>query len=139
MRRFFLPLPLWQNNGIALIRISVGGFLIYHGCEMFDTPAMNEYFKWDMFKDSSLARVSVYGGKVAELLSGILLVLGLFTRIACLISIFTLCYIAFFVGHGKIWYEDQYPFLFVVIGFVFIFTGPGSLSLDNVIFKKQND
>ena len=138
MKRFFSPLPLWQNNGIALIRISVGGFLIYHGCEMFDTPAMNEYFKWNMFKDS-VARVSVYGGKAAELLSGILFVLGLFTRIACIIAICTLGYIAFFVGHGKIWYEDQYPFLFVVIGFVFIFTGPGSLSLDNVIFKKQND
>ena len=139
MKRFFSPLPLWQNNGLAVIRIIVGGFLIYHGCEMFDTPVMNEYFKWDMFKDSSMATVSVYGGKVAELLSGILLVLGLFTRLACIILICTLGYIAFFVGHGKIWYEDQYPFLFVVIGVIFIFTGPGSFSLDNVIFKTKND
>lgn len=139
MKRFFSPLPLWQNNGLAVIRIIVGGFLIYHGCEMFDTPVMNEYFKWDMFKDSSMATVSVYGGKVAELLSGILLVLGLFTRLACIILICTLGYIAFFVGHGKIWYEDQYPFLFVVIGVMFIFTGPGSFSLDNVIFKTKND
>ena len=106
---------------------------------MFDTPVMNEYFKWDMFKDSRLARTLVYGGKGAELLSGVLLVLGLFTRLACIILICTLGYIAFFVGHGKIWYEDQYPFLFVVIGFIFIFTGPGSFSLDNVIFKNKND
>jgi len=139
MKRLFSPLPLWQSNGIALMRIVVGGFLIYHGFEMFDTPAMNEYFKWDMFRGSSLAKFSVYGGKVAELLSGILLVLGLLTRIACIIVICTLSYIAFFVGNGKIWYEDQYPFLFVVIGFVFIFTGPGSFSLDNVIFKNKND
>jgi putative oxidoreductase len=139
MKSFFSPAPLWQNNGLGLIRIITGGFLIYHGYEMFDTPVMNEYFKWDMFKDSSLARILVYGGKVAELLSGILLVLGLFTRVACIILIFTLGYIAFFVGHGKIWYEDQYPFLFVVIGFIFIFTGPGAFSLDNVIFKNKND
>jgi putative oxidoreductase len=139
MKRFFSPAPLWQSNGLALIRIGVGGFLIYHGCEMFDTPVMNEYFKWDMFKDSSLARISVYGGKVAELLSGIMLVLGLFTRIACIILICTLGYIAFFVGHGKIWYEDQYPFLFVVIGLIFIFTGPGAFCLDNVIFKNKSD
>ena len=137
MKRFFSPLPLGQNNGLGIIRIIVGAFLIYHGCEMFDTPAMNEYFKWDMFKDSSMARISVYGGKVAELLSGILLLLGLFTRLACIILICTLGYIAFFVGHGKIWYEDQYPFLFVVIGFIFIFTGPGSFSVDNVIFKNK--
>jgi len=139
MKRFFSPLPLWRGNGLALVRIIVGSFLIYHGCEMFDTPAMNEYFKWDMFKDSSLAKLLVYGGKVAELLTGVLLVLGLLTRIACIILICTLGYIAFFVGHGKIWYEDQYPFLFVVIGFIFFFTGPGSFSLDSVIFKNKSD
>jgi putative oxidoreductase len=139
MKQFFSPSPLWRGNGLAFIRIVIGSFLIYHGWEMFDTPAMNEYFKWDMFKDSSLAKFFVYGGKVAELLSGILLVFGLFTRIACIILICTLGYIAFFVGHGKIWYEDQYPFLFVVIGFIFFFTGPGSFSLDSVIFKNKSD
>jgi putative oxidoreductase len=97
---------------------------------------MNEYFKWELFKDSGPAKIFVYGGKVSELVSGILLLLGLFTRIACGMVICTLAYIAFFVGHGKIWYDDQYPFLFVMIGFIFIFTGPGSFSLDSVIFKK---
>ena len=77
--------------------------------------------------------------RLLSYLSGVLFVLGLFTRIACIILICTLGYIAFFVGHGKIWYEDQYPFLFVVIGFIFFFTGPGSFSLDSVIFKNKND
>jgi putative oxidoreductase len=139
MKRFFSPLPLWRGKGLASVRIIVGGFLIYQGWEMFDTPVMNEYFKWDIFKDSSFAKLFVYGGKVAELLSGVLLVLGLFTRIACIILICTLGYVAFFVGHGKIWYEDQYPFLFVVIGLIFFFTGPGSFSLDSVIFKNKID
>ena len=137
MNRFFSPSPLWQSNGLAFIRILIGISLIYHGWEIFNTRAMNEYFKWDMFKDSSLAKTFVYAGKVSELISGILLLLGLFTRIACVIVICTMAYIAFFVGHGKIWYEDQYPFLFVIIGFIFIFTGPGSFSLDNVIFKSK--
>src|ERR1051325_8698194 len=137
MNRFFSPSPLWQNNGLGLIRILIGISLIYHGWEIFNTKAMNEYFTWDMFKDSSLAKIFVYAGKVSELISGILLLLGLFTRIACIIIICTMAYIAFLVGHGKIWYEDQYPFLFVIIGFIFIFTGPGSFSLDNVIFKSK--
>ena len=137
MNRFFSPSPLWQNNGLGLIRILIGISLIYHGWEIFNTKAMNEYFTWDMFKDSSLAKIFVYAGKVSELISGILLLLGLFTRIACIIIICTMAYIAFLVGHGKRWYEDQYPFLFVIIGFIFIFTGPGSFSLDNVIFKSK--
>lgn len=136
MNNFLSPLPFWQNNGIALIRIIIGGFLIYHGWEIFNVRIMQEYMKWDMFKDSTPAKIFVYAGKVAELLSGLFLLLGLFTRVACIMVIGTMAYIAFFVGNGKIWYEDQYPFLFVIIGFIFIFTGPGSLSLDAKIFKK---
>jgi putative oxidoreductase len=136
MNKFFSPLPLWQNNGIAIIRMLIGVSLIYHGCEIFDTAAMNEYLKWDMFKNSSFSKFMVYGGKASELLSGVLLLIGFFTRLACTILICTMVYIAFVVGNGKIWYEDQYPFLFAIIGFIFIFTGPGSFSVDNVVFKK---
>lgn len=137
MNAFFSPLPLWQNNGLALIRIIVGGFLIYHGCEMFDTAVMNGYLEWDIFK-GSMAKIYVYGGKVSELICGLLLITGLLTRFACIMLIGTMAFIAFFVGHGKIWYEDQYPFLFVLIGFMFIFTGPGALSLDRMLFNNKN-
>lgn len=79
----------------------------------------------------------VYIGKAAELVGGILLSLGLFTRIACVILIIVMSYIAFFVGHGKIWYEDQHPFLFVLLAFIFFFTGPGNFSLDKLIFNNK--
>ena len=137
MNSFFYPSSVWQNNGIALIRMIIGISLIYHGWETFNSAVMSEYLKWDMFKDSKAAKILVYAGKIAELTSGVLLLLGLFTRVACIILICTMAYIAFFVGHGKIWYEDQYPFLFVIIGFIFIFTGPGALSLDRLIFKNK--
>ena len=73
----------------------------------------------------------MYGGKGAELVGGIFLLLGWFTRVAAIILVLTMAYIAFFIGHGKIWYEDQHPFLFILLGFVFIFCGPGSPALDN--------
>jgi putative oxidoreductase len=137
MSMFFSPSPIWQNNGLALIRIIIGGFLIYHGWEIFNGTIMNEYLKWDMFKDSSLQKLLVYAGKASELVCGILLLIGLFTRVACIILICTMAYIAFFVGHGKIWYDDQYPFLFVILGFIFIFTGPGAFCLDRLIFTSK--
>ena len=135
MNTFFSSSPVQQNKGLAFIRILIGASLVYHGCEMFDTAAMNEYLKWDMFKNS-LGKTLIYGGKAAELLSGILLVLGLLTRLACVIVICTMVYITFFIGHGRIWYEDQYPFLFALFGLVFIFTGPGAASVDRLLFKK---
>ena len=97
---------------------------------------MNEYIAWDVFKSSSSPSFMVYLGKTTELVAGFLLVIGLFTRITSIIIIGTFIYIPFFVGHGKIWYEDQYPFLFALFGFVFFFTGPGKWSIDYLLFDK---
>ncbi|TMI71393.1 MAG: DoxX family protein [Bacteroidetes bacterium] len=135
MNRFLSSQPLVQDFGLGLVRIFIGAFLIYHGREVFDTVAMNKYLEWDMFKNSS-GKTMVYAGKASEFISGILLVLGLFTRIAALLVIGTLGYISFFLGNGEIWMDAQHPFLFVLFGVVFLFVGGGKLSLDNLIFKK---
>ncbi|HLK28264.1 MAG TPA: DoxX family protein [Puia sp.] len=137
MNKFLSPNSWMQNNGIAIIRILVGIFLIYHGSEIFDAAKMKEYATWDMFKKNSSLSFMPYLGKASELIAGLLLTIGLFTRVACILVIGTLGYIAFFVGNGKIWYEDQYPFLFVVLALVFIFTGPGNFSADKILFNKK--
>jgi len=137
MKRFFSSSPIWQSNGLALIRLVVAFFLMYHGYEIFNEKIMNGYLQWDLFKNSSSAKTMVYIGKATELIGGILLFLGLFTRVACLILFITMSYIAFFVGHGKVWYEDQHPFLLVLFAVTFFFTGPGNFSLDKLIFKKS--
>lgn len=110
--------------------------MIYHGWEVFNTETMNGYLQWDQFKNSS-GKFFVYAGKASELIAGIFLVAGLFTRIAAIVLIATLGYISFFIGHGKIWYDDQHPFLFVLLGFVILVTGGGKYSLDNIVFGKR--
>ena len=128
---------MWQSCGIAAIRIITGIFLIYHGSEVFQADKMKEYAAWDMFKISENPMLMPYIGKGAELLAGILLTLGLLTRVACVIVVGTMLYIAFIIGHGKIWYDDQYPFLFALLACLFFFTGPGGLSLDRTLFDKK--
>ncbi len=137
VKAVFSPEPLWRDSGLAFIRIIVGGFMIFHGWEIFDEAKMKEYLVWDSFKGFSSPAFMVYLGKGAELVAGIFLTIGLFTRLASVVLIFTMAYIAFFVGHGKVWYEDQHPFLFVLLGLVFFFTGPGKLSADQFFFKKK--
>ncbi|HSZ84466.1 MAG TPA: DoxX family protein [Puia sp.] len=134
MNNFFSPKSLMQSNGIACVRIIVGIFLIYHGREVFDAEKMKEYATWEMFKHSSSPTFIPYLGKASEFISGLLLAAGLFTRIACLIIIGTMLYISFIIGSGKIWMDDQYPFLFAILALVFIFTGPGNFSIDKIIF-----
>jgi putative oxidoreductase len=138
MERIFSSSPLWQENGLFLIRIIVGIFMIYHGWEVFDAVKMNEYMGRDSFTAFSSPALIVYTGKAAELVAGFLLVFGFLTRIASLVLILTMLYISFFVGHGEIWYGDQHPFLFVLLGLVFFFTGGGRYSLDGIVFNKKN-
>lgn len=78
-----------------------------------------------------------YLGKGAELVGGVMLIVGWWTRLAALIVIFTMAYIAFFIGNGIIWYNDQHPFMFVLLGLVFIFTGPGRYSMDALLETKK--
>jgi putative oxidoreductase len=137
MNKLFSTNPILPMSGLTVIRIIIGCFLVYHGWEVFDKNKMNEYTAWDIFKDSSSPSFMVYMGKSAELVAGVLLATGLFTRIASIIIIGTFIYIPFFVGNGKIWYEDQYPFLFALFGFVFFFAGPGKWSIDHLLFDKN--
>lgn len=141
MNAFFSPQPYAQQNGIAFLRVLVGLMLVYHGWEVFDKTTMDGYAKWDSFRSFFSPALLPYAGKAGELLAGILLTAGLFTRLACLLIIAIFVYITFFVGHGKFWYEDQHPFMFVVAGLIFLFTGPGNFCMDNLIChrsKKQN-
>lgn len=137
MNKFLSPKPIALQSGIAFVRIITALFMIYHGWEVFDAAKMKEYSEWELFKNSSSPLMMVYIGKSAELIAGIMLLLGFLTRIAAIILIFTMSYITFFIGNGKIWYGDQHPFLFVLLGFLFLFAGPGKYSIDNLLFKKS--
>jgi len=136
MNNFFSSSPLWQTTGLTLIRCVLGAFLIYHGCEIFSESKINGYLEWDVFKGSN-GKLLVMAGKASELIAGIFFVLGFLTRVASLFTVGTMIYITFFLGHGKIWYEDQYPFLFILLALVFFFTGAGRISLDNLLFKNK--
>lgn len=138
MKKFFSTEPLWYNEGLFVVRLVLGFFMAYHGWEVFDKNLMDEYAKWDQFKGGPSPVFMVYLGKYAELVAGVLLILGWLTRLAAITVIVTMAYIAFFVGKGVIWYGDQHPFMFVLLGLVFLFTGPGCYSLDAARELKKN-
>jgi len=138
MNRLLSPLPINIKTTIALLRIIIGAMMMYHGWEVFNPTQIKEYAQWDMFKNSSSPLLMPYIGKSAELLSGILLFFGLFTKIGALILILTMSYVSFKVGKGVIWYGDQHPFMFVLFGILFFFVGPGKWSIDRLIFKPKS-
>lgn len=139
LNKYLAPYPLWQNNGLVILRILTGLLMAYHGWEVFDNQKMSEYAKWDVIKSMPSPLFMVYLGKGLELASGILLALGLFTRLAALFMAITMLFICFKVGNGKFYYEDQHPFIFAMLAMVFFLTGPVKWSIDQLIFAPRNN
>ncbi|MDO9375988.1 MAG: DoxX family protein [Ferruginibacter sp.] len=129
----------WQLQGLAILRIITGLLMAYHGLEVFDPGKMTEYAKWEVLQTLPSPLLMVYFGKGIELVTGVLLTIGLLTRTVALIMAINMFVICFRVGTGKFYYEDQHPFLFGLLGLVFFFTGPVCWSLDQVIFKKARN
>lgn len=123
-----------KQKSLAIVRIITGLLMIFHGFEVFDAKLLADYAQWDMFKNLSFGLIMVYIGKGSELIAGILLMIGFWTRIASIILIITMTYILFFIGNGKFWYEDQHPFLFILLGFIYLFNGAGVWGIDRKEF-----
>lgn len=123
-------------RGMAVLRIITGLLMIYHGAEVFSKETMDMYRGWDSVKALPLGNIIVYAGKAGELVTGIFLTLGLFTRWAALSMAAIMFFISFFIGSGKFWYEDQHPFLFGMMALVFAVFGPGAWALENKIKRK---
>lgn len=137
VNRLLSPLPLWRDNGLAILRIITGVFMIYHGLEIFDRTKMLPYMEWNVIKSLPAPETLVYIGKGLEFVTGICFVLGLFTRLAAVFMATDMLFICFKIGNGKFYYEDQHPFLFAMIAMVFFFTGPVKWSFDIRWFGKK--
>ncbi|HSK12115.1 MAG TPA: DoxX family protein, partial [Phnomibacter sp.] len=103
-----------SDMGMALLRILTGILFMFHGLELFDNAVMEKYLSWDSIRALPLSTVMVYLGKAMELAAGILLTMGLFTRVGAVLGIMVMLFICFYVGNGRFWYEDQHPFLFAM-------------------------
>lgn len=137
MNKLFSSSPLWQSNGLFLLRIITGLLMTYHGWEIVTPATMQEYLKWDVIKSLPSPETMIYLGKGVELITGICLTLGIFTRIAALLMAINMLFICFKIGNGKFYYEDQHPFLFAMLAMVFFFTGPVKWSIDFLLVKSK--
>ena len=126
-----------KNTGMGLIRIITGLLLAYHGLEVFKPDIMDSYLLWDTIKALPFSKVMLYLGKGIELVAGILLALGLFTRISAAFGAIVMLFICFYIGNGRFWYEDQHPYLFAMLCTVFLVFGSGGFALDKIIRNKK--
>jgi putative oxidoreductase len=128
--------PLFLSAGFAFIRIVSGALMIYHGLEVFNGDKMSGYGNWLRDLRFPVPVAMAWLGKGSELVGGILLAVGLFTRTAALLLTITMLVVCFGLGNGRIFTDDQHPFLFALLTAIFFFTGGGKWSIDHLIFGR---
>lgn len=71
----------------------------------------------------------------AELICGVLLILGLFTRFACIPIIIGMGVVVFVASNGHIFGEGERGMIFLAATITILLCGPGKISVDGMIGK----
>ncbi|RFS18100.1 DoxX family protein [Emticicia sp. C21] len=135
LKKFLKPITLTNQVSLAifLLRLGFAGLLATHGYDKLQSFLAGDH---DFPDPLNVSPVVSHGLTVfAEFFCSLLLIMGLFTRLASAVLIICMLVIAFIV-HGADPLGDKEQALLYFIGFLVIFlTGPGKYSLDARFYK----
>ena len=131
-----------KDNGIALLRVAIGGVFVAHGIQklaVFGISGLAGFLGQLGVPFPTLSAIAVTG---AELLGGLALVAGLFTRWAALPLAFSMVVAAvtvhlkggFFLPNGV-----EYVLTLFLASIALVLTGSGSFSIDRLLEKRAQE
>lgn len=119
--------------GILFLRIAAGAMLLPHGYAKLQK--FSEYAPKFADPFGLGGEVSISLSIFAEFFCAILIILGLFTRLACIAPIINMAVAVFIAHNGAIFGDGEHAALYLAIFVAILFTGPGKYSLDKMIGK----
>ena len=134
--------PRLTGIGVFLLRATVGTILFVAGAGKalgwFGGIGMKTTLKY--FKDESgISAFWAYVSTYAELIGGLLLIVGLFTRLSAfaltinmLVAVIIVGTKNFFIGGGA------YPFTLMIGCLLILLSGPMQISIDNLLSRNRN-
>lgn len=120
--------------GLDIIRIISGGIIISFGLEIMNPEQISGYIEWLTDIGIPFPKVMTYIGKFSEIICGLFLVVGFFTRFSCIPLMITMFVVTFIMLDGKIKTDSFYLFLIFAC---FFFIGSGKISIDYLIKRKK--
>src|SRR5262245_26829124 len=136
--------PWHASAALLLGRVAIGVCFVIHGLGKLGLVGTGSMQGFVEFLDSigvPMAPMQARMAMLSEITGGSLLALGLFTRPACLLLIFTMI-VAARIGHKGAGYlitnnppGAEYTINLAAICAVFFLTGPGAISLDYLLFR----
>jgi putative oxidoreductase len=127
----------YSDNGITfatlVLRLALGGLMIPHGFQKLMNFAAKSATFTDPFHighPTSMALVIF-----AEFFCAVFIVMGLFTRLACIPLVIAMAVAVFSAHKGDVFGEAEHAALYLFGYIALLFTGPGKVSLDKMIGK----
>ncbi|WP_405292307.1 DoxX family protein [Algibacter sp. Ld11] len=130
-----------QNIGLLILRITVGGLLLFHGIKKV---VDGHDFVRKVLSDANLPEFLWLGVPVAEVVAPICLILGILTRSASLLISFTMV-MTIYLAYGWAGFElNQYGAFKIELNLFFLFTalsiyftGAGKHALSERLFNSN--
>lgn len=127
------------DYALLLLRVSFGLSMAYHGINKLRGNGLAGTASWFDSLGMKWPRQQAITASTGEILSGLLLALGLFTPIACAIFV-ALMLVAIWTVHWKVGYFIflpnggwEYCASIIVVATAISLVGPGAISIDNAI------
>jgi len=129
-----LALFLSEDIGKLILRVSVSGLMLFHGYAKLSHGV--DKIAANLLK-SGFPEFLAYGVFLGEIVFPILIIIGLFTRLAALGMGITMVFAIYLVFSEKIFMLTkngapiiELPLLYLLLSFVIFFLGAGKYSLD---------
>ena len=121
------------NAAMLIARLALGILMMDHGYDklIHFSEYSHQFINFlGMGKTLSLALVVF-----AEFFCSLFLILGLFTRLATIPLIITMCVVIFSINNVKVFMQHESPALYLTGFLVLLIIGPGRISVDSMIGK----
>ena len=131
--------------GLLLIRVFLGLGLAAHGYgKFFGEHGIAGFAGALKSMKVPYPEIAAYVSAGTELLGGILIAIGLLTRLAAIPLAFNMFVAAFTAHWGSYFITNnppgmEYALNLGIVFFALVFTGPGRVSLDYAMFAKRRD
>lgn len=135
MKTIFTLRPLNTDLAALLLRLIFGGMFTYHGWLKVD--GYHEFLPMMTDIIGIGAKLSFNLVIFAEFGCGILVALGVFTRLT-VIPIFITMFVAYFIAHAADpFLMKMLPFVYLLLCTVVFILGSGRFSVDGLIFRNR--
>jgi putative oxidoreductase len=125
--------PLAFNTAVFLLRIFLGVLMMHSGYnKLVGFGDMKSHFMDFMGMGSTLSLIMVV---FAEFFCALFLILGLFTRLACIPLIITMAVALFKAHHGDVFGDGSHAALYLGGFLALLLLGPGKASVDGISGK----